>query len=558
MYRCSGLRGLNEWLDEAGNGFYFSFFDENGRQWDAVFPNIGQPDPSPIKYKHHIDNPDIYDRIFIHHFSTQPFFLSYSLDIELKCDVLQDEKELVFHITSKHPFRVHPVGTAPDLNVQYNENLSGSIELSLSGRHTPDAIRARIEAHRKTSPDQPWAASVVLNQTQSPLLAAKTYVPVNKTWVPFIATLFDVKDHGNLMLVPWDGACASMILAHCDADAGWQNLSAIFEGIQSDGRIPQIHVGNTFSNRSNPPIWFLAAAELYKNDHNPQKMMTLIPHLLANYRWFKASRMHPASSPLAGTFSWGTDESTQTPELAQTKGKYGAMMESGLDDSPIFSGMNLSGGLLNHACIDLTCLMAVACELLIHWSADTVLAPSFTAKDREELQQDWTRFPASIQSFFDATSDIPNSCTWRDAGLHWVKTVTPLSFYPLLTPFISPQQTAKLAELYRTEFLNDSYPEAFLPSVSYGDASFDGDGDYWRGRIWPPMVFLTARGFQRHHQDTYQDIKKRATHMLTSEWKRHGHVHENYSGTTGQGEPQPGVYARSCPLYSWGGLLGIL
>ena len=46
--------------------------------------------------------------------------------------------------------------------------------------------------------------------------------------------------------------------------------------------------------------------------------------------------------------------------------------------------------------------------------------------------------------------------------------------------------------------------------------------------------------------------------LLECEWQRDCHVHKNYSAVSGRGEPHPGVYARSCPMYSWGALLGVL
>jgi hypothetical protein len=42
--------------------------------------------------------------------------------------------------------------------------------------------------------------------------------------------------------------------------------------------------------------------------------------------------------------------------------------------------------------------------------------------------------------------------------------------------------------------------------------------------------------------------------LFFQEWNSH-FVYENYSVLTGFGEAQIGVYAQSCPFYTWGALL---
>ena len=42
--------------------------------------------------------------------------------------------------------------------------------------------------------------------------------------------------------------------------------------------------------------------------------------------------------------------------------------------------------------------------------------------------------------------------------------------------------------------------------------------------------------------------------LLLKEWREHGHVHENYNGTTGEGCDR----GNSDKFYHWGGLLGLI
>jgi glycogen debranching enzyme len=114
-------------------------------------------------------------------------------------------------------------------------------------------------------------------------------------------------------------------------------------------------------------------------------------------------------------------------------------------------------------------------------------------------------------------------------------------------------------DLLKSILLSDSFCNPrLLPSLASTSEHFDADGDYWRGRVWPPLVYLAAMGFKRWNKEAYQKLKDASIALLNEEWERHHHIHENYSALSGEGEPQPGTYARSCPLYSWGGLLGIV
>jgi hypothetical protein len=549
-----GIKGLNEWLDLDGNGFWFSFADESGKIWERLFPNIGQPDQNPPVNPLHIDDLTVRDDVKITHFCAKPFAISYVVPGLFEFYAIANGQKMEFEFDANCPLKFHRIcaeGT-------FDRKLTGHIRFSVTNNEFIIETYSIKELVRKT-PSRPWAASVVLNLTYSPALKNKYYIPVNKIWVDFFGRLFEIPDHANILEVPWDGSFASIIMAKCYPEFAWSNMLAIFESIQPDGRLPQIRVGKDYmTNRTNPPVWFIAIDEIFNIDPNLENMRILVPLLIKNYKWFNSHRRNSAESGMPHTFSWGT-EMTSGDSLAQTKGKLGAMMESGLDDSPIFDEMELEGNLLNYACIDLSCLMYKANELLLKWAKDSRLCSLFTSSELKMLELDNLHFKDAVHEFFCFEKGFANSYKVSGVKKIFSEPLTPLSFYPLLTEYLYEDEVKLLSDLYYSEHFSDkSMSSIVLPSLSFKNKQLNLDGDYWRGRIWPPTVYLAAMGFKKYNNDIYNDIKAKSEAILNNEWVRHGHIHENYSGSTAYGEQQGGIYARSCPMYSWGGLMGII
>ena len=94
-----------------------------------------------------------------------------------------------------------------------------------------------------------------------------------------------------------------------------------------------------------------------------------------------------------------------------------------------------------------------------------------------------------------------------------------------------------------------------IPSLPRSSPLYDGDGDYWRGRVWPPLNYLVWAGLRQYDPAEAAHLAEHSRILFDQEWERHGHIHENYSADTAQGEPREGSFARSCPMYCWGGLL---
>ena len=62
------------------------------------------------------------------------------------------------------------------------------------------------------------------------------------------------------------------------------------------------------------------------------------------------------------------------------------------------------------------------------------------------------------------------------------------------------------------------------------------------------------RGLRDYDPAAAERLAVGSRRLFLREWLEHGHVHENYRADTGWGEA-PETYYRSCPFYTWGGLL---
>jgi putative isomerase len=92
-----------------------------------------------------------------------------------------------------------------------------------------------------------------------------------------------------------------------------------------------------------------------------------------------------------------------------------------------------------------------------------------------------------------------------------------------------------------------------LPSVTRDDPAF-GDNVYWRGRVWPPLNFLTYHGLKRYgFAAAAGRLAENSVRLFMGEW-RNGRCGENFSAVTGEVCDQPDTD----PYYSWGALMPAL
>ncbi len=133
------------------------------------------------------------------------------------------------------------------------------------------------------------------------------------------------------------------------------------------------------------------------------------------------------------------------------------------------------------------------------------------------------------------------------------KHISPTNFYALYSSSVTKEQCRRVIDehFYNPE---EYWGDYILPSIARNDPAYP-EQEYWRGRIWAPMNFLTygaltAQGLVQ----PMHDLAVRSKNLLLKEWLEKGHVHENYCADTGAGCNSNSSDA----FYHWGGLLGLI
>ncbi len=173
----------------------------------------------------------------------------------------------------------------------------------------------------------------------------------------------------------------------------------------------------------------------------------------------------------------------------------------------------------------------------VFWITEFISEPVYLEKGKE------------YQLSMTYTGDIPFEILWTEETKHsgslFSERLTPMLFYPLISGAPDSARAARLMNnmLDTTLFWGDYV----IPTVSRDDPSFPGQG-YWRGRIWPPTNYLVYLGLKKYASDEIvADFVLTSAKMAQDEWEKHGNLHENYSGITGEGI--------GTAAYGWGGLM---
>ena len=366
--------------------------------------------------------------------------------------------------------------------------------------------------------------------------------PVSRVWS---------SNQGGWVLFCWDTYFAALLAAATgNRELAYANLVEITRHATDAGFVPNTTNGHGFvtRDRSQPPVGSFALLELYRRYGERWIVELLFDALLKWNRWW------PVARGAGRALAWGSNAYNPVVgnewESAE-KGvgqRFGAALESGMDNSPAYDGVEYdrSTSALALQDVGLTSLYAVDCEAL----AELALAIG-RLDAREELLLRLKHFGEAVQGLWCEELRI-FACRSTVTGQFNAR-LTPANFYPwLVKGLVTPQQTQQMLERY----IND--PQFFggdwlIPSCPRSDPAFP-EQHYWRGRIWPPHVYLVWLGLYRSGQtDAADRLKANAAAILQSEWNLHGHVHENYCANTGQGCG----YRWSDPLYHWGGLLGL-
>lgn len=230
--------------------------------------------------------------------------------------------------------------------------------------------------------------------------------------------------------------------------------------------------------------------------------------------------------------------------------KFASMLESGLDNSPMYKevGYDKQRNLMALADVGLMSFYITDCREL----AD--LAGRIGRNDVvPELEQRVDKYSGSLRSLWcEETGLFLNK--HMDTG-ELQHRLSPTHFYPLLAEVPTQEQAERMINEH---FFNpdEFWGDWILPSIARNDPMYP-EQDYWRGRIWAPMNFLVYLGIRKYDlPEARTALVEKSEALLLKEWRDNRHVHENYCGDTGMGCGSG--KQNSDAFYHWGGLLGLI
>jgi putative isomerase len=421
----------------------------------------------------------------------------------------------------------------------------------VTGRpRTISEIRAVVEAARaeRLAGDAAFGSNAdVRNAMQTCLAWDTVYDPLRDRVISPVSRIWNVSWGGYVMFC-WDSYFAALMAAVDHRDLAYANaIEVTREGIAS-GFVPNFvsPSGYQSRDRSQPPVGSMTALMIYKRYRETWFLETVFEDLLAWNRWWPENRM------VDGLLAWGSHPYEPVVgnqgEVNTVNERFGAALESGLDNSPMYDGIPFDTDthvlLLQDA--GLNALYARDCADL----AEIARLLGRTAEAAELLARGET-FRTGLQRLWDESTGLfLNRRT--DTGA-FSPSLSPTLFYPLLCGAATPEQAKRMMD---DHFFNPNefWGEWIMPSCARNDPAYP-EQNYWRGRIWAPMNFLVYLGLMKYDlPDARRAMVEKSRALLLKEWREQGHVHENYCADTGQGCNSNSSDA----FYHWGGLLGLI
>jgi neutral trehalase len=360
---------------------------------------------------------------------------------------------------------------------------------------------------------------------------------VNRLWNTY---------RGGFVIFCWDNYFAAYMHSLDNKTLAYANAIEMTNAITESGFVPNLSAskGIKSSDRSQPPVGSFVVREIYRKYKEKWFLQETFQKLLTWNRWWENNR------DTDGFLCWGS--SPFEPYLRDldknAHTRFGAALESGLDNSPMYDDIPFDTirnqlkladvGLMSLYIMDCDALSDIAVEL----GEDDIQAELLAraAKYRKNLNKLWNE-KAGI--YLNKRLDT-NEFSYK---------ISPTNFYPLLAKAPSQKQAERMISehFYNPE---EFWGDYILPSIAFNDPSYKSD-DYWRGRIWGPMNFLVYLGFRNYKLDNaQQDLVKKSKELFLEQWLKNGYVCENYNSQTGECDD-----VNRCELfYHWGGLLGFI
>ncbi|MBI1336094.1 MAG: hypothetical protein GC164_03925 [Phycisphaera sp.] len=373
------------------------------------------------------------------------------------------------------------------------------------------------------------------------------YDPFNERVISPVSRIWSC-NRGGWVLFDWDTYFAAWMAGIENKELAYSNATAITDEITERGFIPNFAQGGGYRtlDRSQPPVGAITTKALCERFGEDVLAQRLFDNLLTWNRWWPQHREQD------GYLCWGSTPYTANPTWAPDdmpiNTRFASALESGLDNSPMYQDMPYDASVhrMQFADVGLMSFYIADCNAM----AD--LAKRI-GRDRviDELHERAERYTINLQTLWcEKTGLFLNKRL--DTGEFQTR-LSPTHFYPMLAGVPTQQQARRMVDehLFNPE---EFWGQWVLPSIARNDPAFP-DQNYWRGPIWAPMNFLVYLGLCNYDlPDARKALVEKSEAILLKEWREHGHVHENYDASTGDGCGKE----NSDAFYHWGGLLGLI
>ncbi|HEY0868116.1 MAG TPA: trehalase family glycosidase [Fimbriimonas sp.] len=429
--------------------------------------------------------------------------------------------------------------------------LDGPVAFSSTWKRSLEEVQELVSRKQGEHRDRAaaYGANAELYEAMQTCMAWDTiYDPWRKRAITPVSRLWNL-NHGGWVLFCWDTFFGALMAGVDHKGLAYSNAIEMLRERTEDGFVPNYSyaTGQTSRDRSQPPVGSMTVRELYRKYRDRWLLEETFDNLLAWNRWWAVNRQ---AAP--GLLAWGSNPYEPTHgNVWETRGvneRFGAALESGLDNSPMYDDMPFDeqrhvslladAGLMGLYLMDCRCLAEIA-EVL-------------GREEQGELREREAVFTEGLERLWDESSGIYRNLdlTTGEFSAH----LSPTNFYPLLSGAPSSERAARMIDghlLNPKEF----WGEYVLPSISRDDPAY-ADNFYWRGRVWAPMNFLVYLALRKYPEveTARRELVAKSSSLFLQEWRSEGHVHENYNAETGDGDD----VASSDKFYHWGGLLALM
>jgi putative isomerase len=453
---------------------------------------------------------------------------------------------------------IHVYATAPGIVEPYIAAQGPYLALALDGPVGVSTRKSRavaeiesIIAARKAEREAYIAQFGALAEVYAPVMTClawdTVYDPLKDRVISPVSRSWSI-GWGGYVLFDWDTYFASLLAAIDNKELAYANAIEITREQTPRGFIPNFAAasGCTSHDRSQPPVGSMTVLMLYRRYGERWLLDEVFDTLLTWNRWWVKHRMHD------GLLCWGSDPFEQITgnywEYTGVGERFGAALESGLDNSPMYDDVAFDPEthLLKLVDVGLSAMYVMDCRALAE-IADALGKATEAAELRERAET----VAVNMAKLWDEEAGIYKNLHTDTGALS--PRLSPTNFYPLLGAVPTQEQAERMIAEH---FYNprEFWGEWIMPSISREDPGYP-DNSYWRGRIWAPMNFLVYLGMRRYDlPQAIADLVAKSRALLLKEWREHGHVHENYNGDTGEGCDR----GNSDRFYHWGGLLGLI